>query len=116
MNDPVETVWEMCWFAERLGARITTTVSGSIRFNDGCYDCPAPVALHPLEAALLGCEHGSGDWMRDVATFLAVEVAWVEGFIDGFARATDRLAGPEYEDGYLAGGSLRTHRYPRLTE
>src|SRR5947209_15125697 len=113
MGDPLETVWEAAWVAEHLGYRITAAVTGSLRFQDGCYQCPGVVSLHPLEAALLGYEHGTGEWMLDAASCLGVEVAWLHGFLDGFARSPDCRGGPEYEEGYLAGGSLRTHRYPR---
>src|SRR4051794_14060930 len=114
MDDPLETVWKAAWVAERLGIKITTAVTGSLFSQEGYYQYREGLPLHPLEAVLLGYEHGCGEWMLDAAWSLGVEIRWVEGFLDGFARSPDRGAGPVYEEGYLAGGSLRTHRYPRL--
>jgi hypothetical protein len=79
---------------------------------EGAYRLGVGKTYHPLEAVLVGVA-ASGNWRKDVATTLGVEVSWVNGFLDGFGQRPESSTEPEYVQGYLTAEELRIARYRR---
>jgi|SRR5579884_2080538 len=116
MIDPFQVIEEGCYLMFRFGLRASTTITGNlITSEDRCYLVAVAEAssYHPLEAALHCQDIISGDWKADVATRLGVSAAWIEGFIDGFGRASEASPDPEYVQGFLTAEELR-QRCPSL--
>lgn len=114
MTDPLERIWDACWVAVRMGLRITSTFTGPPVFQEGRYQPPPDEPVHPLEVLLWTVEGCSGNFTQDVAKTLGVDVAWVQGFIEGLAQAGENSASPDYVQGYLVAECLRTQRFPRI--
>lgn len=110
MTAPLEAVIEGCFFALRLGLRISPMPTGNLKVDDDMYFLGGGNSYHPLEAALVGTAR-SGDWRADVATLLGVDSGWVDGFLHGFAQGPEVSTDPEYLQGYLTAEQLRTTRF-----
>ncbi len=111
-SDPLAVVANGCWFALRLGLRVSPVPTGNLRVEAGVYWLRAGMTYHPLEAALAGMA-ASGNWQEDVATLLGVDAHWISGFLDGFSQAPESTTAGEYLQGYLTAEQLRTTRYRR---
>ena len=110
--DPLEIVTEGCWVAVRFGLRVSPVPTGNLRVEGGVYWLGRGKGYHPLETVLVDIA-ASGDWRKDVATTLGVEVPWVSGFLDGFTQRPESSTDAEYIQGYLTAEELRIARYRR---
>jgi hypothetical protein len=110
--DPLEIITVGCWFALRLGLRVSPVPTGNLRVEGGVYWLGAGKSYHPLEATLVGTA-AADDWRQDVATLLGVDAQWVSGFLEGFAQEPESSTDAEYTQGYLTAEQLRTARYRR---
>jgi hypothetical protein len=117
MDDPFKIIEDGCYLMFRFGLRASVSTTGNLRVSgDGFYYIPVEEVsrYHPLEAVLHCQDILSGAWKADVATRLGVSVAWVDGFIDGFARAGEASVDQDYIQGYLAAEELRQRRLSLL--
>ena len=112
MSDPLEIISEGCWFALRLGLRVSPVPTGNLRVEDGVYTLGAGKTYHPLEATLAAMG-GTDDWLEDAATTLGVDRQWITGFLAGFAQQPESSTDGEYTQGFLAAEELRSTRYRR---
>jgi hypothetical protein len=111
VTDPLELIEKGCHLALRFGLAVSTRLTGCLDTVDGVYGFAAGAkTYHPLESVLI-CEEARADgWQADVAAKLGVSAAWVEGFLDGFAQATERSSDQDYFQGFLAAEELRIRR------
>jgi hypothetical protein len=113
VTDPFDVIHEGCFLALRFGLHVTATPTGNLQVVEGVYCFAGGPGCHPLEAALVGVNVSSGNWLTEVVSLLGVESAWIAGFLDGFAQEQEATTENEYVQGYLAAETLRTVRYRR---
>jgi hypothetical protein len=64
----------------------------------------------PLSAVLIGKPCRTGAFEADIAALLGVSLAWVEGFLLGFALSPE--PGDAGKEGYQDGRAFRLKYYP----
>lgn len=116
MADPLELIQKGCELCFKFLLRASISLTGNLKKSgEGFFYIPMDEVktYHPLEAAL-HCEPVlTGDWKADVATKLGVSHAWIDGFIDGFARADEKSSDQDYLQGYLTAEEL-PQRWPSM--
>jgi hypothetical protein len=90
MDDPHDYVRERCYKAHLL--RFQFAATSVVDFKEGMYVLRERHLAHPLDYVLL-IDDGplTGDWQADLQRVLGVPVAWVSGFLEGWAGSSYRL-------------------------
>jgi hypothetical protein len=107
-SDPLDVIDQACYLAFRFALKASVGVTDCLEIREGVYGLKQTAKdYHPLEAVLIAESVLSNDWTADVAAKLMVPAAWVEGFMDGFARSTENSNDQDYIQGFLAAEELR---------